>query len=95
MGTGWLDWKDMDLGAEFIHGSKTMLKKYVDRNVCDRHGRPKLRHDALLFFMLHPLIDNSNSVPMSTKKGFAARKMFTWAQGDGHTPKQPIGGGQY
>jgi monoamine oxidase len=52
----WLDWKILDLGAEFIHGSKTKLKKY-----CDKYG-------------------------------IATRKMFTWAQGDGHTSKYPVWG---
>lgn len=28
---GFLDWKDIDLGAEFIHGDKTLLKRIVDQ----------------------------------------------------------------
>lgn len=30
---GFVDWKDIDLGAEFIHGEKSALKALVDKNV--------------------------------------------------------------
>ena len=30
---GWVDWKDLDLGAEFVHGEKSILKTLIDKNV--------------------------------------------------------------
>ena len=30
---GFVEWKDLDLGAEFIHGEKSILKTVIDQNV--------------------------------------------------------------
>jgi len=50
-------WKDIDLGAEFVHGNE------------------------------HSLMD------LIRDHGLPCRTLFTWAQGDGETPKYPVNGG--
>jgi len=52
-----VSWKDVDLGAEFVHGNE------------------------------HSLMD------LIAENGLPCRTLFTWAQGDGETPKYPVNGG--
>ena len=30
---GFVDWKDLDVGSEFVHGDKSKLKSLIDQNV--------------------------------------------------------------
>lgn len=30
---GFVDWKDIDIGSEFIHGERSVLKNLIDQNV--------------------------------------------------------------
>lgn len=36
---GFVEWKDLDLGAEFVHGEKSILKTIIDQNVRNHPDR--------------------------------------------------------
>lgn len=87
-------WKLCDVGADFVHGSKTVLKKYVDklvRRVLARAREGAMQLGRTLARLRHRAHGHGRTV--DSIQGLPCRKLFTWAQGDGKAQKWHIGGG--